>query len=188
MNMNTSPLQKSLSRVFPNRAVATGVEVLFLLLLGMIAITLHSKLRIPMHLPGKQGVLFVALIVTGRGLSRLPFAASVTCTGSALLLLTNWLGFHDPFISVTYILLGGVMDLIFSVSSKFSERPWILAIASGIAWMFIPLFRLLISWFVTIPMNSFSSGIAWPFITHLIFGFTGGLVGAGILSLINLRK
>jgi len=154
----------------------------------MIAIALHSKLRVPMHLPGKQGVIFVALVVTGRGLSRLPFAASITCTGSALLLLTNWLGFHDPFISVTYILLGGLMDLIFRVSSKFSERTWVLAIASGIAWMFIPLFRLFLSLFVAIPMNSFSSGIAYPFITHLVFGFTGGLIGAGILSLINLRR
>jgi hypothetical protein len=186
--MNISPLQKSLSRVFPNKAAATAAEVLFLLLLGMIAIALHSKLRMPMHLPGKQGVLFVALVVAGRGLSRLPFAASITCTGSALLLLTSWLGFHDPFISVTYILLGGVMDLIYGISSKYSERPWVLAIASGVAWMFIPLFRLFLSIFVAIPMNSFSSGIAYPLLTHLLFGFTGGLVGAGLLSLIKLRK
>jgi hypothetical protein len=186
--MNTSPLQRSLSKVFPNKTIATAAEVIFLLLLGMFAIALHSKLRIPMHLPGKQGILFVALVVTGRGLSRLPFAASITCAGSSLLLLTSWLGFHDPFIAITYILLGGLMDLIYNFSHRYSERPWILALASGFAWMFIPLFRLFLSLFVAIPMNSFSSGIAYPFLTHLLFGFSGGLIGAGILSLINLRK
>jgi len=154
----------------------------------MIAIAIHSKLRIPMHLPGKQGIIFVALIVTGRGLSRLTFASSITCLGSAMLLLTPWLGFHDPFIALTYVLLGGVMDLVYGFTSKFSGKPWILAIASGLSWMFIPLFRLFLSPFVTMPLNIFSSGFVYPFSTHLLFGFIGGLLGAGLLSLLNIRK
>jgi len=154
----------------------------------MLAITLHSKLRVPMHLPGKQGILFVALVVAGRGLSPMRFAGSITCTGSALLLLTPVLGFHYPFMAITYVMLGGVMDLLYFIAKRFSEKPWILALASGIAWMFIPFFRLIMSIFVTVPMNHFSSGIAYPFLTHLIFGFTGALIGAGIISLVNKRK
>jgi hypothetical protein len=186
--MNTNLLQKSLSRAFPNKTAATVAEVIFLLMLGMIAIAIHSKLRIPMHLPGKQGILFVALVVTGRGLSRLPYAASITCTGSALMLLSPMLGFHDPFMSMNYILLGGVMDLIYGLASTYSTRTWILAIASGVAWMFIPLFRLLMSLFVTVPLNLFNSGIAYPFLTHLLFGVTGGLIGVGLLALFSSRK
>lgn len=186
--MNTNLLQKTLSREFPNKYAAMAVEIIFLLLVGMVGIALHSKLRIPMHLPGKQGILFVALVVSGRGLSRLSFAASITCIGSALLLWTNLLGFHDPFLPITYMLLGGFMDLIYRLASNFSEKPWILALASGIAWMFIPFFRLLFSFFVTVPMNSFSSGIAYPFLTHLLFGVTGGLIGAGILLLFKPGK
>ena len=186
--MNTSLLQKSLSKVFRNSKVALTAEVIFLLMLGAIAIAIHSKLRIPMHLPGKQGVLFIALVVTGRGISRLPYAASITCLGSALFLLTPMLGFHDPFMSLTYILLGGTMDLLFGFSAKLSDKPWVLALASGVAWMFIPLFRLFLSLFATMPLNMFSSGIVYPFLTHLLFGFTGGLIGAGVLALLNLRK
>ena len=186
--MNTYPLQKSLSKAFPNRTVAMAAEIAFLLMLGMLAITLHSKLRIPMHLPGKQGLLFVALVVTGRGLSPLRFAGSITCFGSALLLLTPWLGFDNPFMAVNYVMLGGVMDLLYFTALRFSEKPWVLALASGIAWMFIPLFRLIISLFVDMPLNLFNSGIIYPFLTHLLFGFTGALIGAGILSLVNLRK
>ena len=186
--MNSYPLQKSISRVFPNKSVATAAELAFLLMLGMLAITLHSKLRMPMHLPGKQGMLFVALVVTGRGLSPLRFAGTAACTGSALLLLTGWLSFHDPYIAITYLMLGGVMDALYYTARRFSERTWVLALASGIAWMLIPFFRLIMSWFVPMPLNMFSSGIAYPFITHLLFGFTGGLLGAGALSLVNRKK
>ena len=186
--MHTSPLQKSLSKVFPDRQASLAIEVLLLLLLGMAAMALHSKLRIPMHLPGKQGVLFIALVVTGRGLSRIPFAASLTCIGSAMMLLIPGLGFHDPFMAVSYVLLGGVMDLIFAFAAKISSSPAILALACGLAWMFIPLFRLVISVFFAVPMNLFSTGIAYPFLTHLLFGFGGGLIGAGLVSLFTRRS
>ena len=186
--MNTSLLQKSLSRAFPNRALSQAAEVIFLLLMGMAAIALHNSLRVPMHLPGKQGLLYVALVVTGRGMSRMPFAASITCIGSSLLLVTGLPAFHDPFMAVTYVLLGGVMDLVYRIVSRYSETPWVIALASGVAWTFIPLFRLLLSLFVSVPMNLFSSGYAYPFLTHLLFGFTGGLIGAGVLTFFNLRK
>ena len=81
--MNTNLLQRTISKVFPNSTVAATVEIIFLLGLGMIAVVLHTKLRMPMHLPGKQGVLFMALIITGKGLSRFPFAASLSGIGAA---------------------------------------------------------------------------------------------------------
>lgn len=186
--MNTGPLQKSISRVFPNKAVASATEILFLILLGFIAIVIHSTIRIPMHLPGKQGILFIALIVMGRGLSRNPFASAITCTGSAALLLTNMFGFHDPFMAVNYILLGGILDLVYNLSTRISSKPWVIAIASGIAWMFMPLLKLTTSLIFAIPAVSFSTGIAYPFITHLGFGITGGLIGAGLLSLTGSSK
>ncbi len=51
--MSTTVLQKSISKVFPNKSFALAIEILFLLLMGALAITLHAKLRIPMHLPGR---------------------------------------------------------------------------------------------------------------------------------------
>lgn len=186
--MNTSLLQKSISKAFPNKKVSLAAEVIFLLFLGMAAMAIHSKLKIPMHLPGKQGILFVALVVTGRGVSKLSFAASISCIGSAMFLLIPFVGFGQPFMAVNYILLGGCMDLLYNMVSRYSQKPWVLALASGVAWMFIPLFRLFISLFTAAPMNMFSSGIAYPFLTHLLFGFTGGLIGAGLVSLLNFKK
>lgn len=186
--MNTNLLQRNLSKAFPNRILATTAEVLFLLMLGAIAVAIHSKWKIPMHLPGKQGVIFVALLVTGRGISRFTFAASITCLGAALFSLSPMLGVQNPLMSLTYLFLGGTMDFCYRLASNYSDRPWVLALASGVAWMFIPLFRLFLSLFATMPLNMFSSGPIYPFLTHLLFGFTGGLLGAGILTLLNWKK
>jgi len=186
--MHTSLLQKTISRVFPNSTVATAAEILFLFGIGMIAIVLHARLRIPMHLPGKQGLLFVALIVTGKGLSRFPFAATVSGLGAATMLLIPGLGFHDPFMAVMYLFLGFIMDLITEFASGFTTRTWVLAILCGACWVFIPLFRLTLSLFIEMPVGAFRSGYLYPFVTHLIFGIAGGLIAAGLLTLADKKS
>ena len=185
--MNTSPLQKTISKVFPNSTVAAAVEILFLLGLGMIAVVLHAKLRMPMHLPGKQGLLFMALIVTGKGLSKFPYAASVSTIGSALVLLIPGLGFHDPFMAINYLLLGSVMDIVTGFSARFTSKAWLLSLLCGACWIFIPLFRLGMSFMVDMPLNAFRSGIAYPFITHLVFGMSGGLIAGGLLTFLGKK-
>jgi len=186
--MNTNLLQRTISRAFPGELAARVTEVIFLLSAGMVAVLLHSRLRFPMHLPGKQGLLFVAIIVTSRGLSRWPFATSIACLGSATLLLMPGLGFHDPFMAVNYILMGGLMDFVYKQISGTTSRIWIITGATGLCWVLIPLFRLAVSPFAVVPMGAFSSGIAFPVITHLAFGLAGGLLSAGLLGLLNKKS
>jgi hypothetical protein len=186
--MHISPLQKTISKVFPNSTVAATVEIIFLLGLGMIAIVLHARLRMPMHLPGKQGLLFMALIVTGKGLSKYPFAASLSGIGAATLLLVPGLGFHDPFMALNYLFLGCVMDVVTGFVAGFTSREWILAIVCGACWVFIPLFRLFMSLIVEMPMGAFRSGYIYPFATHLLFGIAGGAVAAGLLTLAGKKS
>jgi hypothetical protein len=186
--MHTSPLQKTISKVFPNSAVAEAVEIIFLIGLGMFAVLLHMKLRMPMHLPGKQGLLFMALILTGKGLSKFPFASSLSGIGAATLLLVPGLGFHDPFMALNYLFLGCVIDLVAGFASRFTSRVWLISVLCGTCWMFIPLFRLSLSFFVDMPLGSFSSGIIYPFATHLLFGVAGGLVAAGLITLAGKKS
>jgi hypothetical protein len=167
--------------------VASAVEVIFLLGLGMLAVILHVKLRIPMQLPGRQGVLFMALILTGKGLSRFPFAASLSGIGAATLLLVPGLGFQDPFMALNYLFLGCIIDAAAGFTSRFTTRAWIIAIAAGACWMFVPLFRLSLSMFVEMPLGAFRNGMFYPFFTHLIFGITGGMLAAGILKIISKK-
>jgi len=168
--------------------VAKAAGFIFLLAAGMAAIVLHSRLRIPMHLPGKQGVLFMALILSARGLYNKPYSASISCLGSAGLLLVPGLGFHDPFMAVSYLLLGGLMDVVYAWLSKVTPRAWVVTGITGLCWVIIPAFRLILSCFVTMPMGSFRSGILFPFLTHMAFGLAGGLAAAAILGLTGLAR
>jgi hypothetical protein len=186
--MHTSLLQRTISKVFPNSTAAATVEIIFLLALGMLAVALHTKLRLPMHLPGKQGLLFMALIITGKGLSKYPFAASLSGIGAATLLLIPGLGFHDPFIALNYLFLGCIMDLVAGFASGFTTRTWLIATLCGACWVFIPLFRLAMSLIVDVPLGAFRSGIFYPIATHLLFGIAGGLVAAGLLTLAGKKS
>lgn len=186
--MHINPLQRTISKVFPNSTVASAAEIIFLLGLGMIAIVIHAKLRMPMHLPGKQGLLFMALILTGKGLSKFPFAASLSGIGAATLLLLPGLGFQDPFMALNYLFLGCLIDAAAGIASRFTASGWLLAIVCGACWIFIPLFRLTMSMVVEMPLGAFRSGYFYPFATHLIFGVAGGLIAAGLLTMFNKKS
>ena len=187
-NIAGNVLQRNLSKVFPNKLVANATEVLFIMLMGMAAITLHAKLRIPMHLPGKQGIIFMLLVVMTRSVSKFGFASSLFCFSSALLLFTNALGFEDPFMPLVYILMGIVMDILFRINSRFSQSIILTAFFSGLCWLSIPVFRLLLGSFFGFKYLSFSGGLIFPFFTHFIFGFAGGIAGAAIIYSMNKRS
>lgn len=180
---NTSPPPRSISSLFPSKSVGTLAEIVFLLFLGMLAMVIHAKLRIPLQLPGRQGVIFLALIIVGRGISRFPYAGSVTCAGSALILATSWLGFREPLAPVVYLLVGFALDLLY-----FNFRnvmPFVLAtvLSCGIGWMLVPLLKFGLASLTGILFTSFRFGLIWPVATHLFFGLAGGLLGASILKL-----
>ncbi|MEI8201704.1 MAG: hypothetical protein WCH34_01745 [Bacteroidota bacterium] len=186
--MNSTVLQKSISKVFPNKAVAMAIEILFLLLIGALAVTLHAKLRIPMHIPGRQGVLFIALLISARGMSRFPYATIISGMGASALLLTGALGFHDPFLPMIYLMLGAVMDVMFTLMSKLSSNIFIISFAGAVSWMFIPFARLIFSGFTTFESQSFAQGIYLPFLTHFLFGYLGALAGLGLVKLLDKQK
>lgn len=179
----TSPLQKSISSLFPSRIAGVLAEVIFLLFLGMLAMVIHAKLRIPLQLPGRQGILFLTLIILGRGLSRFPYAGSIMCSGSALILAASWLGFREPLAPVVYLMVGFILDILYYNFRK--VMPFVLAtvLSCSIGWMCIPLIKLVIASTTGMLFTSFRYGIAWPIATHLIFGMAGGLLGASLLKL-----
>jgi hypothetical protein len=174
-------LQRSISKVFPSKQTAIIAEILFLFLMGALAMLIHAKLRIPMHLPGKSGLLFMVFVMMARASSRFSFGASITCLGAATLLLFANLGFDDPFMPLVYVVLGVIMDLSFGMAEMLKPNVFVFAIASGLSWMCIPLIRYVLTLFTGFPYESLLGGMLYPLFTHLIFGAVGGFIGAGIV-------
>lgn len=177
-NLTTQALQKSLSRVFPDSRAELLAEAFILFLTGMLAMVLHARLRIPMHLPGKQGLLFMFIVMTSSLLSRARFSTLLVTAGSASLLLTGFGGFDDPFMPVNYLLVGFAMDIFILSSPRFLQKAWFVGLAGGLSFSLIPVSRVLVSLFSAIPYPSLFNGILYPWLTHFFFGFTGSFLAA----------
>lgn len=177
-NQPTQALQKSLSRVFPDNRTQLLAEVLFLMISGIIGIVLHAKLKVPMHLPGKQGLLFMFIIIGMSQLSRFRFSTLLATSGSALLLLTGFGSFDDPFMPLHFLLLGLIMDLLMSPESLKTRTSWYIGIAGGLAYSVIPFDRAIITLVTGMPFHSLMNGIVFPVFTHFLFGFLGSFLAA----------
>jgi hypothetical protein len=187
-NQTTQVLQKSLSKAFPGNRAQVLAEGLILFIIGMLAMVLHAKLRIPVHLPGKQGLLFMFIVISSSLLSRFRFSTLLVTLGSASLLLTGFGGFDDPFMPLHYLLLGFVMDLILGSSSGLQQKAWFTGLAGAISFSLIPLSRAFISLISGIPYPSLFSGIAYPWLSHLLFGFAGSFLAAMAVKTLAEKK
>lgn len=183
---NGSLLQKTLSRLLPNRLVLAG-EIILLLLLGAAAVALHYKLRLPMQIPGRHGLFFMALIISGRLYSGMSAAATISTLGAATLQFFLYAGNGDPFLPLTYLMLGTVMDFVFGYVRKITGLLWLATLLSGMCWMFIPLVRILVQGMNVYFHHSFRSGLLYPFITHLAFGAAGAMLAFLIYSLLKRK-
>lgn len=170
---------RSISRAFPTKILLDAAEILLLAGIGAAGVLLHAYLRIPMKLPGHHGVIFMALLLSGRLISKKNFASSYSSIGAAALLLFP-LGFKDPFIPVIYLFPGFVIDIFFNSIKAIRPKVFLLAIVCGLAYMTIPVTRIFITLTTGFPYGAFITGFFYPLVMHFVFGFAGGLIPAGI--------
>lgn len=182
----------SLKRSSSSIEVCAGLtrsELLLFVGLGAGVVVLHAVFRWPLRLPGHHGLEWMALLLVGRCVSSHRWSASLSSlSASALSVLPFW-GFGDPFVWLVYLLPGLVIDAGFRLSCYWRENIWFLAALGGLAHGSKPLARAALSALSGWPYGSLLHGLAYPLGTHILFGFLGGLLGAGLmLAGRSLRK
>lgn len=180
--MNTNPHPNSLSRIFPNKTLAASIEMLLLISAGLLAAVLHQKLKVPMHLPGKQGILFLLIIISAARASRIPMGATIAASGAAMFFYLFAFDSTDILKPILYIAAAVCIDGAISIHRNNSIGNIAFIILAGAAWTVIPLARTVIVFATGMPYKSFMTGFAYPFLTHLMFG----VLAAG-LALFTLR-
>lgn len=188
MKTNTLQLQKTLLKVFPNKYLITAIEVLFLLMVGALAITIHSKLKIPIHLSGKHGMLFMFLVILGSSFTSIKYSVTICTLGASALLFSNTLGFTDPLRSALYILIGFAFDFLINVSLRLKTKLLYIAFVSGISYMLIPIVRMIFSLSSGFVYPSLLTGMLFPVFTHFVFAFTGGLLAVIAIRALNKKQ
>lgn len=90
--------------------------------------------------------------------------------------------------AAVFVLPGIAMDVIFYFFPKLNSKIWMQALVAGISYSIIPLSRFLISDITGIIYGSLIGGLLYPFLTHFIFGFIGGLGGTSLVKVLNKKK
>lgn len=156
-------------------------EYLVLFGVGVVAILLHSRFKSPISIPGHHGLEFMALMMAGRIVSKIPWASSISSLGIGFILLFPVFGFKDPLMGMSYMLPGFMIDVFYNLTRQLKWQLLVLAVASGLAYFTIPLSRILIHAITGYPYSSFIKfGYVLPLLSYFVFGMAGGFVGTGI--------
>ena len=168
-------LTSRLSRLYRTNAAA---ETIFLVLLGVLGVTLHAYLRLPIKVPGHNGLLWIALLMVGRLVSHRRWAASISSTSAAVISLLPIMGFKDPLDTITLLIPGIVIDLGFLVSPRMVVSLLALALVGAFAHATKPVAKLIVSLGTGFPYPSLIAGILYPLSLHALFGAAGATIAA----------
>lgn len=169
-------LKSRLSKLYQTSSLATLAEVFLLVILGVSIVALSSMLRWPIKVPGHRGVEWMALLMTGRLVSRRRLGATISSASAAFFSLMPIWGLKDPLAPLAYFVPGILIDIGFMLSARFDSSPWAVGFLGAIAHASKPLVRLLVFAGLNLPYPSFATGIAYPVVLHALFGAIGAMV------------
>ena len=157
---------------------------LILLGLGAAGAIAHAVLRFPLHLPGRHGLEWMALLVIARRLSPYPGAASLAACGAALVSAIPPFGFAGPLAPLMYLMPGVLLDLLYD----FAGARWRgSALALGLFAALAHAARPLVGWnaaaFFGVHYGPLAQGLGYLLLMHLAFGLIGGVIGAQLWRL-----
>ena len=161
-------------------------DLLLISLVAALCMLAKMVLRVPIHVPGHSGVLWVALFVICRGL--------VDKRGAGILLgavagvLAQFMGFGDVGpLEWTKWLAAGVILEVFTIVIPGDLRRLPKAMVVGAALHLGKLAALTLAGIILqVPWALLFLGLGYSATTHVFFGAVGGLLGA--LALRQLRK
>jgi len=164
------------------------VKVLLVFLLGAFAIVLHAKLRIPLGIPGRHGIIFMALLFAGKYIYNAKFSGSLFSLGCNSILIFSNLGFNDPYMPVIIMFPGLITDILPMVFKTKNANFGFTILVGATAYMSIPALRTIIMSLTGFPYGSLLKSPILPFITHFLFGALGTAFAFGVYHAIKKQK
>jgi len=161
-------------------------DLLLIAVVAALCMLAKLVLRIPVHVPGHSGVLWVALFVICRGL--VDKRGSGVLLGLVAGLLAQFMGFGDvgPLEWTKWLAAGVVLEVLTLVLPG-DLRSLSKAIVVGAALHMGKLAALTLAGVILqVPWALLFLGLGWSATTHVLFGAVGGFLGA--LGLRELRK
>lgn len=171
------PLPRSSSSATEAVARLDWARVSLLLLTGGAAAALHALTRGHLHLPGHQGLFWMALLGFVRGATGGRWSASVAGLGAGAAATLPFLRFHEPLSVTAYLVSGVAYDALMNLTSSDRYQSLRAGAFAAVAFATKPLLQglatLALGWRTPVA----TQGLMYPLAMHLVFGFSGGLIG-----------
>jgi cell shape-determining protein MreD len=152
------------------------IYLLLIFLAGAMIVAMHDAFRWPLKMPGRHGLELMTILVFVRAASGERYAALLAAVGGVVAI--SMFGHGTGVESLVLLLQGLVIDLGWRVLR--SQRLWLLVlpVIAGMAHTLKPLTKLFFQQGFGIASDSLVNGLAYPMLTHFVFGLVGGIFGA----------
>ncbi|WP_375789626.1 hypothetical protein ACE10Z_21265 [Bradyrhizobium sp. Pha-3] len=143
------------------------------LVAGGLVWAVDAWLRLPLHLPGWRGLIVMAILVTARGVTGLPWAASAAvCSAAVVGFAAGNIGPHGILI---YVLPGLIIDALGLIGPAWRSSLLRIGLSAGVAnaAKFIGI--------LAFGAGFRGVGLLMPLSSHFLFGVAGGVIAAVLL-------
>jgi|SRR5690606_9594545 len=171
---------------------AHGVELILLVLAGLAITLLRSYVDWGFKkMPGHHGLEMMAILAVCRLGSTLRWGTLVAGVSAGLFSLAPmWMSGSDATLlgPMTFALQAAAIDLMYRLTQHAFAPMFLLAVATALAHALKPLIKTGVHLATGFPFGSLVHGLGWPLMTHLLFGFAGGLAGVLLYGLARRRR
>ena len=162
------------------RSYFSTFELLLLALFGALVVVGNVALRLPVKMPGHSGVVWMALLVTARGV--VPMLGAASTVGLLSGLLAAFVGVGDKGgldTLFSYTAAGAGVDFIVALLPPGALTCVLAGLVGNIAKLGV---KVLLELWIGIPTGFLVLGRTYPALTHALFGLAGGYLGCLVLE------
>lgn len=153
-----------------------------------VLIAASKLIRIPMHIPGHSGLVWIAILTFCCLTFRKAGAGTLAGIVSGFLTTVFAIGNDGPFVFFKYFLPGLTMDLMFTYVPFLSKRWYLVATVGALSHWTKLLCNYIIGTILNLPQGFLIFGVQVSSINHLAFGFCGGAVAYLIHSKVDIKS
>ncbi|TWH49210.1 hypothetical protein Salpa_5417 [Sporomusa sp. KB1] len=164
-------------------------QALVVTIFGVVAAIGNVALKLPLHLPGHRG-LFIMLAITACCIMiRKPGAGTLAGFIAGFVTVFIAPGVKGIFAFFDFLLPGIVMDVFVSVIPIAINKWYMIGTIAGLAQLSKVLVNYIFGSILDLPMSFLSLGLSVVLVSHLILGFTGGVIAYFVCArVVGLRQ
>lgn len=167
--------QERKSDVFESARELSRSRLMLLLALGAGIVLLGEVFRFSLALPGHHGLEAMALLATARLSTNYRWAATIAAMSAAATAAALGAG-HGGLVPVLYMVPGLVIDLGVALRPNWRSSLLWLPMFAALGHASKPVIKWIVLQGSSANFGSMAHGLPYPFVTHLLFGFTGAFV------------